>query len=206
MIIPAIITQSDSELKSSLKKLESISNLVQLDIMDRTFVQNSSLDFDFNLSGIRLKYEVHLMIRDPMAWIIKNYKKVDTILFHIETTQKPDEIIKFVKNNGKKVGLVLIPETPFFKVIPYLNDIDQLLIMTVNPGYYGSPFLPEMAEKVHEARKCKADMDIEVDGGITPDTIKLVFDAGANMFVSGSFILKSENMKRSIEQLVCMIE
>jgi ribulose-phosphate 3-epimerase len=111
-----------------------------------------------------------------------------------------------VKSKNKRVGFVLNPETPVQKIEKYLAEIDQVLIMTVNPGFYGSPFLPEMLDKISELRKMKPDLDIEVDGGITPKTIRNVYEAGANMFVSGSYIVKSENVKESINNLKRMIE
>jgi ribulose-phosphate 3-epimerase len=101
---------------------------------------------------------------------------------------------------------VLNPETPISKIENYLNQLDQVLIMTVNPGFYGSPFLPEMIKKISDLRKIKPDLDIEVDGGIVPNTIGLVNRAGANMFVSGSYIVKSKNVEDSIFNLKKIIE
>ncbi len=205
MIIPAIIARRQKELDEHLSKVEGYSELVQLDIMDKTFAPNNSLDFDFDVSGKNSRFEAHLMITDPMGWIEKNWWKVDTIIVHFESCEKPEDIIKFVKNKGKKIGFAIIPETAVHNVKPYLDDIDQLLIMTVNPGFYGSEFLPETLSKISEARKIKPNLDIEVDGGVTPDTIKLVNDAGANMFVSGSYILKSD-VKEAIDSLKKLIQ
>lgn len=202
IIVPAIIAKTPAELSGSLKKVNELSNVIQLDIMDETFVQNRSLDFDFDVSKSGIAFEAHLMINNPMNWIKKNWNKVDTILVHLESCKNPEEIIRFVKEKGKKIGFVLIPETPVNNVKEYLQDIDQLLIMTVNPGFYGSKFLPETLSKITEARKINPSLDIEVDGGITPDTIKLVSDAGANMFVSGSYILKANNVKNAIDTLL----
>ncbi len=204
IIIPAIIAKTQKELNEHLNKVKDFSELVQLDIMDKTLVPNSSLDFDFDVSGSNLRFEAHLMISSPLKWIKKNWNKVDTILVHFETCENPKETINFVKSKGKKIGFVLIPETPVYNVKDYLSDIDQLLIMTVNPGFYGSKFLPETLGKIREARKMRPDLNIEVDGGVTPNTIKLVRDAGANMFVSGSYILKSDNVKEAINTLKSM--
>jgi ribulose-phosphate 3-epimerase len=106
-----------------------------------------------------------------------------------------------VKTAGKKIGFVLNPKTPISKLTGFLNDIDQVLIMTVNPGFYGSPFLPEMLEKISDLRKLKPKLDIEVDGGITDKTIGLVDKVGANMFVSGSYVVKSDNVEEAINSL-----
>jgi ribulose-phosphate 3-epimerase len=206
LIIPAIIGKTQKELDELLNKVEDYSKLVQLDIMDEKFVPSSSLDFDFDVSGTNLSFEAHLMIIDPMEWIKKNWWKVDTIIVHFETTDIPDDIISFVKNKGKKIGFAINPQTAIDNVKAYLDDIDQLLIMTVNPGFYGSKFLPDTISKISEARKIKPNLDIEVDGGVAPDTIKLINDAGANMFVSGSYILKSNDVKGSIDTLKNLVQ
>jgi ribulose-phosphate 3-epimerase len=106
-----------------------------------------------------------------------------------------------VKNKGKKIGFVLNPETSVQSLRNFIDEIDQVLIMTVNPGFYGSPFLPEMLDKIIELRNLKPELNIEVDGGITDKTIDLVDKAGANMFVSGSFIMKAENVNKPINNL-----
>lgn len=206
MIIPAIIARMQKELDEHLSKVEGYSELVQLDIIDETFAQNNSLDFDFDVSGRNISFEAHLMITNPMGWIEKNWWKVDTIIVHFESCEKPVDMIKFVKNKGKKIGFAINPETAVHNVKPYLDNIDQLLIMTVNPGFYGSEFLPETLGKISEARKIKPNLDIEVDGGVTPDTINLLNDAGANMFVSGSYILKSDGVKEAIDSLKKLIQ
>jgi ribulose-phosphate 3-epimerase len=201
MIIPAIIAQTQTELDEKLDKVESYAELVQLDIMDEIFVPSNSLYFDFDISGRNISFEAHLMITDPMGWIEKHWWKVETIIVHLESCEKPEDIIRFVKNKGKKIGFAINPETAVHNAEPYLDDIDQLLIMTVNPGFYGSKFLPETLCKISEVRKIKPDLDIEVDGGVTPDTIKSINDAGANMLVSGSYILKSNSVKESMDKL-----
>ncbi|KYK20055.1 hypothetical protein AYK24_10280 [Thermoplasmatales archaeon SG8-52-4] len=200
-IIPAIIAKTQDELDNLIDKLGDLVETAQLDIMDNRFVPNTSLFFDFNLPKSSLKFEAHLMIEDPETWIEKNYQKVDTILIHYESCNNPKKIIAEVKRKDKRVGFVLNPETSLKNILNFIEDIDQVLIMTVNPGFYGSPFLPEMLGKIRELRNMKSNLDIEVDGGITNKTIDLVNKAGANMFVSGSYIMKSDNVGRSIDTL-----
>lgn len=200
-IIPAIIAKTQEELDERLLKVKDYVRTVQLDVMDDIFVPNTSLFFDFDLKGIDLSYEAHLMVQKPEDWI-KNYAdKVDTILVHYESTYDAEQVIKTVKDLGKRIGFVLNPETPAQKLDHVIEKIDQVLVMTVNPGFYGSPFLPEMAEKIQTLRLKNPDLDIEVDGGITDKTIKTVYDAGANLFVSGSYIVKSDDVKRAIDSL-----
>ena len=200
-IIPAIIAKTQEELDEALSKVTDIVEIVQLDVMDEKFVPNSSLFFDIKLPKTSCLFEAHLMVKKPEIWIEKNWQKIDTILVHYESCDKPEKIISDVKNKGKKIGFVLNPETPVQNLSSFIDDIDQVLIMTVNPGFYGSPFLPEMLDKITELRSMKPDLDIEVDGGITDKTIDLVDKAGANMFVSGSYIMKAENVKKSINSL-----
>ncbi len=200
-IIPAIIATSQEEMEKRINKVKDHLSILQLDIMDGNFVPPHSLDFDFKLPETNCKYEAHLMVSNPKEWIKKNHKIADIILIHIESTKEPEKVVELVKNKGKKIGFVLNPETPIEKIKPYLNQIDQVLIMAVDPGYYGSPFLPETLEKVKELRKLKPNLDIEVDGGINPNTIEQAQKAGANLFVCGSYLQKSQDVKKAIEAL-----
>jgi len=200
-IIPAIIAKNQNELNEKLLKVKKYVDIVQLDVMDNKFVPNTSLFFDFSIPKTKCQFEAHLMVQDPEDWIERYGNKVDTVLIHYESCNNPNKLIEKVKTAGKKIGFVLNPETPTSKITSFLNDIDQVLIMTVNPGFYGSPFLPEMLEKISDLRKLKPKLDIEVDGGITDKTINLVDKAGANMFVSGSYIVKSDNIEEAINSL-----
>jgi len=200
-IIPAIIAKKQEELENRINKVKDYFNLIQLDFMDGKFVPNNSIDFDFKLPDTKCCFEAHLMVNDPVGWTEKNYDKVDTILAHFESLDDPQEIIDVVKEKNKKIGFVLNPETSIEEIEKYIDQIDQVLIMTVNPGFYGSPFLPEMVDKIKNLRDKSENIDIEVDGGITDKTISLVNNAGANMFVSGSYIVKSDDIKKAVEQL-----
>jgi len=174
--------------------------------MDGKFVPNKSVDFDFKLPKADCIFEAHLMIKNPEEWIKKHINKVDMVLAHIESCKKPKKLVNLAKENDKHVGFVLNPETPLSTIMGYIDDIDQVLIMTVNPGFYGSLFLPEMLDKIKKLRELKPDLDIEVDGGVTDKTIHLVDKAGANMFVSGSYIVKSYDVKQAIASLKKLID
>jgi ribulose-phosphate 3-epimerase len=200
-IIPAIIAKNQKELEIAIKKVKDYCEIIQLDFMDGNFVKNQSIDFNFILPKIDCFIEAHLMVKNPLRWIEKNFIKVDMILTHFETLKNPQKIIDVVRNDGKKIGFVLNPETSIDNVKEYLDQLDQILIMTVNPGYYGSPFIPEIVNKISDLRKIAPKIDIEVDGGITDKTINIVDKAGANMFVSGSYILKAKNIKLAFNNL-----
>jgi ribulose-phosphate 3-epimerase len=201
IIIPAVIAKKQKELDDIFSRVRDSARLLQLDIMDGKFVPNNSLDFDFKLPEKKYLYEAHLMINDPETWVDENWEKVDTVIAHFESVKNPERIIESVKTKGKKIAFALNPETSPDLILNYLDDIDQILIMTVNPGFYGSKFLPEMSDKIRRLRKLQPGMDIEVDGGIKPDTIEEVYDAGANMFVSGSFLINSDDVKERIRIL-----
>jgi len=205
-IIPAVIANNQEELENKINKVANFVEIIQLDIMDGKFVSNKSMDFDFKLPKTKCKFEAHLMINEPQNWIENHFMKVDTILVHLESIDNPLEIIKQVKEKRKNIGFVLNPETELKKILSYINKINQILIMTVNPGFYGSPFLPDMLEKIKKLRLLKPDLNIEVDGGITNRTIDIVNKAGANLFVSGSYIIKSSNVKGSINNLKKIID
>jgi ribulose-phosphate 3-epimerase len=200
-IIPAIIAKHQEELTQRLTKVIDYVDIIQLDVMDNIFVPNTSLFFDFELPKSSVRFEAHLMVQDPAAWIEKNGEKVDMILVHSESDMEPRSIIQQVRDCGKEIGFVLNPETPLTVLDDLLDDIDQVLIMTVQPGFYGSSFLPEMLDKIRALRRMKPDLNIEVDGGITDATIRSVEQAGANLFVSGSYIVKSDRVQQAITTL-----
>ena len=201
IIIPAVIAKTQKELDDIFFRVKDSARLLQLDVMDGKFVPNNSLDFDFSLPEKKYLYEAHLMIDDPEKWIDENWERVDTVIAHFESVENPERIIESVKSKGKKIAFALNPETDTDLILNYLDNIDQVLVMTVNPGFYGSQFLPDMSDKIKRLRKLRPDLDIEVDGGIKPDTIEEVCKAGANMFVSGSYLINSDDVKERIRIL-----
>jgi ribulose-phosphate 3-epimerase len=206
IVVPAVIAKNQEELEGILEKISGHASLIQLDIMDGKFVPNHSLDFDFHLSPKKPTYEAHLMVEDPDRWIESFGKRVDTIIAHYESANTSPNTIKMMKKMGKKAALALNPETEIEQIADFLDDLDQVLIMTVHPGFYGSPFLPEVMGKIKKLRQLRPELDIEVDGGIQPETIELVDNAGANLFVSGSYLIKSDNMQERINFLYKKIQ
>ena len=206
VIVPAVIAKDQEELDGILDKIPGDTDLIQLDIMDGQFVPNHSLDFDFRLPGGKFTYEAHLMVRDPDKWIESFGKRMDTIIAHFESPTTSPAVIERIKKIGKKAALALNPESGIEQIAGYLDVLDQVLIMTVNPGSYGSPFLPEVLTKITKLREVRPGLDIEVDGGIKPETIASVDQAGANLFVSGSYLIKSDNMRDRINTLYTLIE
>jgi len=199
-IIPSLIAKSQKELNERFNKVRKHFNVFQLDVMDEKFVKSKSLVFDFKLPKNK-KYEAHLMVSNPKDWIKKNHQKAHMIIFHVESTKNPLEIIKLIKSKKRKVGIALNPKTKVKEIIPYLNSINKVLIMTVESGKYGSSFQPLMLRKVRELRKLKPKLDIEVDGGMNEKTIGLAYRAGATSFISGSYLQNSKDVKKAKEKL-----
>lgn len=201
VIVPSVIAETQAELDSVFSRVKDISALFQLDVMDSQFVPTSSLNFDFSLPGGKYHYEAQLMVEEPRKWIEVNGEKVDTIIAQVESAKEPESFIEFVKERQKRVGLALKPETDIIQVKDYLEDIDQVLVMTVHPGYYGGEFLPETLYKVKKIRELQPELDIEVDGGIRPDTIIQADASGANMFVCGSYLVKADTIEERVKRM-----
>ena len=197
-IIPSIIAKNQKELDERLFKIKEYANLVHLDVMDGKFVKNKSLMFDFKLP-IGIKYEVHLMAENPFYWLKKNIKKIDFVILHIES-KNIENSISLIKKHKKKFGMALSPRTSIGKLSSF-DGYNQLLIMSVNPGKYGSRLILLSLKKLREARKKYPKTDIEVDGSINPNTIKKVKNAGANKFVIGSYLQKSEDVGKAVNEL-----
>lgn len=190
-ILPAIIAQNQTELNQMLAKIPFAENIM-LDLMDGKFVGATSLDFPIKLPTSH-RYQLHIMAINPMERIKELPPEIDTVILHAETLENIDEAIKQAKKRGLQLFIALNPETPTRVVEPCIDRLDGVLIMSVNPGQYGAKFLPEQLNKVRRLRELSKDINIEVDGGMSDQTIGLAVAAGANMIASGSFIMKSKD-------------
>jgi ribulose-phosphate 3-epimerase len=208
-IIPAIIAKDFQELQEKIKKVEPYVDWVQLDIMDGQFVDNITWNNPADLKNLETKInlEAHLMIQNP-EMVIDNWIEsgVRRIIFHYESTEYHQEIIKKIQEAGLEVGLAINPETPIEVLDPFsqiLNSRFQILIlvMTVQPGRGGQQFLEETLDKIRNLREKYKSVNIEVDGGINPETAPKVIQAGANLLASGSAIFKNDNIEKNIQLL-----
>ena len=211
-ISPSILSADFSQLGLEIKRLEDGgADMIHVDVMDGHFVPNLTIGPPV-IKALRkhcsLKFDVHLMI-SPVHKYIDAYADAgaDIITIHPEATDNLENSIKKIKELKKKVGVSLNPETKIDLVENLLHQIDLVLIMSVNPGFGGQKFMPEVLEKVKDLKKIqnekKINFDIEIDGGINFDNCKNAIDAGANILVSGTTIFKSNNgdIKKNINLL-----
>ena len=211
-ISPSILSADFSQLGNEIKRLEEGgADMIHVDVMDGHFVPNLTIGPPV-IKALRkqcsIKFDVHLMI-SPVHKYIEAYADAgaDIITIHPEATENLEESISKIKSLNKKVGVSLNPESKLDLITNYLEKIDLVLIMSVNPGFGGQKFMPEVLNKVKNLKKIQSkknmNFDIEIDGGINFDNCQLAIEAGANILVSGTTVFKSNNgdIKKNINLL-----
>jgi ribulose-phosphate 3-epimerase len=209
-INPSILNANLDDLENEISRVASTSDLLHLDIMDNIFVPN----FTFNLERAfeiinfsKLPVDAHLMINNPDE-IAPLYAEngCTSVTFHFEAVNDVDNTIKDIRSNGAKVGLAIKPATNFADIEKWIEEIDMLLIMTVEPGFGGQSFMHEQMPKVAQARTfieklLKNKPTLQIDGGVSLETIAEAANAGANCFVAGSAVYKSDNPAAMVSSL-----
>ncbi|WP_435116455.1 ribulose-phosphate 3-epimerase [Candidatus Pelagibacter bacterium nBUS_49] len=211
-ISPSILSADFSQLGNEIKRLEEGgADMIHVDVMDGHFVPNLTIGPPV-IKALRkqcsIKFDVHLMIA-PVHKYIEAYADAgaDIITIHPEATENLEESILKIKSLNKKVGVSLNPESKLDLINNYLEKIDLVLIMSVNPGFGGQKFMPEVLNKVKQLKEIKSNknmsFDIEIDGGINFDNCQSAIEAGANILVSGTTVFKSNNgdIKKNINLL-----
>ena len=209
-IAASILNADFGNLSQEIRRAEEAgTQLLHLDIMDGHFVPNLTLGPQVVKSlrpHTRLPFETHLMITEPEKFLTPFINAgSNLILFHIETVPQPEKLLKEIKASGIRVGLVLNPPTPVKTLLPYLDLIDQVLVMSVNPGFGGQKFIPGALDKIAtldaERRKRGLRFEIEVDGGINLKTGALCRKAGVDILVVGTYLFQAKDIKEAVRSL-----
>ena len=205
-IAPSILSADFSRLGEEVHAvIEAGADIIHLDVMDGHFAPNLTIGPPV-VASLRehcsVPMQVHLMITDP-AYFVEAFADAgaDIIQFHVEGILHPHRIITRIKDLGMKAGIVLNPGTSQDELEYLVEDVDEVLLMTVNPGFGGQKFIPEMLRKIQYVRGMIGDRDLEVDGGIDDRTAPDVIKAGANVLVAGSYIYRSPSYLDAIERL-----
>ena len=210
LINPSILNANFDDLENEIQRITSVSDALHLDVMDNQFVPNFTFDiaraFEI-INFTKLPVDAHLMIRDPDS-IAPKYAEQGTnsVTFHFEAANHVASTISNIRSNGAKVGLAIKPATSFQEIEGFMADIDMLLIMTVEPGFGGQSFMHDQMAKVRTARAHIENMKkekplLQIDGGVSLDTIAEAALAGANCFVAGSAVYKSADPAKMVDQL-----
>ncbi len=189
-IVPAILTSSPEDLARMLRQAEAYAEFVQVDFMDGRFVPSGSISCqDIAALGPKVRWEAHLMIRDPEEQFQAFARAgAEKIVFHLEATSAPQRAIRLIRRLEVEAGLAVNPETPLAAVLPLAGLVDSVLFLTVHPGFYGAEFLPGVLDKVADLRARTPYLDIGVDGGIKEGNVARVARLGLDHICVGSAI------------------
>ena len=209
-ISPSILGGSFANIQDTIKLIDqSKAEYIHFDVMDGDFVPNLTFGPQF-ISNVRQYskkvFDVHLMI-NRVGKFLDDYIKAGSniVTFHLEIEENIKELIFKIKTNKIRCGIAIKPATPWEDLKPYLNDIDQIIIMTVEPGFGGQKFMDDQLLKINQLKDYisnnQLNVDLEVDGGVNYETGKKCIDAGANILVAGSFLFNQENLIQASNQL-----
>ena len=209
MKISTSILNAENRLECIKKLNNSTTNYIHIDVMDGKFVEDTQINTIEKITTLAnasdKQLDIHLMVENPLEYIQKlDNKNIKYIIFHLEIQEDIEKLIQEIKAKGYLPGIAINPETNIEKLIPYLNQIDLILIMSVRPGRGGQKFIPTTVDKIAKLKQIiqenKLNILIEVDGGINAQTIKNV--KNIDIAVAGSYIIKSSDYNKAIQQLL----
>lgn len=203
-VVPAILEKNLADIKSRIAQVKHYCQRVHLDIMDGVFVPNGIFNSPEELVGEKLgvKFWPHLMIKHPELFVKKwNLQEAEGIIFHKEAAQNVQEAIRLIKGMGKKAGIAINPHTSSYDIKEYLDNLDLILVMGVEPGFAHQAFNSDVLAKISYLKKLKPALPIAVDGGVNMETKNKIIRAGADILISNSFIFNSQNIKEAIAAL-----
>ncbi len=206
--VPAILTDDPMALENMVRQTEAFTSYAQFDIMDGKFVPSLSVSCE-QIAQLKttLNWEAHLMVLHPED-CLGNFKQAGAqkIIFHYEATPSPDQIIRQIRELGMEAGLAINPETPTDVMTPLLNQLDSVLFLSVNPGFYGAKFIPEVLDKIVAFRKAHPTIETGIDGGIKEGNIAEIARTGVNVICIGSAIFQQPDPGESYRRLTALAE
>ena len=212
-IVPSILSANQDRLQEEINEIEEHSDLLQVDVMDNKFVPNITPQAELlKKFNTKVPLDIHLMVEEPSEDYIKTFidanpnLKINNITVHYEACKDLGKTLEFIKKNNIKAAVAINPKTPLDAIKDVLDDVEMVLIMTVEPGFSGQKFIESCMDKVKELRRLRPELDIQVDGGVNDETAAIAAKAGANVLVVSSFIFKSEDKVKAINSILDSIK
>ena len=206
--VPAILTDDPEALETMIRQTETFTSYAQFDIMDGQFVPSRSITCQQIASlNMKLSWEAHLMVVHPED-CVADFKQAgaERIVFHYEATDTPQDVISLIRGHRLEVGLAVNPETPVSAVLPLVNGVDSVLFLSVNPGFYGSKFIPEVLDKIVEFRRARPGVQVGIDGGIKEGNIVQIARSGVDIIYVGSAIFLQPQPAESFRRLTALAQ
>ncbi len=206
-VIPSVLTKEPADLERKVRVLEPLVEVIQIDIMDGEFVRNTSVKVeDVREVNPQKPMEIHLMVKHPMEYV-QPFADIGAfrIIFHIESDDDAGDVIRKIKKLHVESGIALNPPTSVKEIEPFLDLVDVVLVMGVNPGLQGQKFMPEVLSKVQAVKQIRPELVVEVDGGVNPETGPALVDAGVDILNVGSYLFKQlpvEDNWRTMQKII----